>query len=54
MSRISGRRLSCRIALIAHDNKKADLTEWARFNRAVLAEHELVATGTTGELLARS
>jgi methylglyoxal synthase len=53
MSRISGRRLSCRIALIAHDNKKADITEWARFNRAVLAEHELVATGTTGELLAR-
>jgi methylglyoxal synthase len=45
--------LSCRIALIAHDNKKADITEWAKFNRAVLAQHQLVATGTTGELLGR-
>jgi methylglyoxal synthase len=41
-----------RVALIAHDNKKADLREWARFNRAVLARHRLCATGTTGRLLA--
>jgi methylglyoxal synthase len=41
-----------RIALIAHDNKKADLREWARFNRAVLAGHSLWATGNTGRLLA--
>ncbi|MGH9149166.1 MAG: methylglyoxal synthase [Acidimicrobiales bacterium] len=40
-----------RIALIAHDNKKADLAEWARFNRDLLAAHELVATGTTGLVL---
>jgi methylglyoxal synthase len=40
-----------KIALIAHDNKKADLAEWARFNRALLAEHDLWATGTTGQLL---
>jgi methylglyoxal synthase len=53
MSSTSGPRVSCRIALIAHDHKKADITEWARFNRAVLAEHELIATGTTGELLSR-
>jgi methylglyoxal synthase len=39
------------IALIAHDNKKGDLAEWARFNCAGLAQHELVATGTTGQLL---
>ena len=39
------------IALIAHDNKKGDLAEWARFNRASLAQHELIATGTTGQLL---
>jgi methylglyoxal synthase len=39
------------IALIAHDNKKGDLAEWARFNRAQLAHHDLVATGTTGRLL---
>lgn len=40
-----------RIALIAHDNKKRDLIEWAAFNRGLLAEHELYATGTTGQLL---
>jgi methylglyoxal synthase len=39
------------IALIAHDNKKADLIEWARFNRALLESHDLLATGTTGLLL---
>ena len=40
-----------KIALVAHDNKKLDLMEWAKFNRDTLAEHELYATGTTGALL---
>lgn len=40
-----------RIALVAHDNKKPDLLEWARFNRESLAQHEVFATGTTGKLL---
>jgi len=40
-----------RIALVAHDNKKQDLLEWAHYNRELLARHELLATGTTGILL---
>ncbi|HEX6535269.1 MAG TPA: methylglyoxal synthase [Gemmatimonadaceae bacterium] len=40
-----------RVVLIAHDNCKADLLEWARYNRGTLAEHTLFATGTTGQLL---
>ncbi len=40
-----------KIALVAHDNKKRDLVEWAEFNRELLAHHKLYATGTTGELL---
>jgi methylglyoxal synthase len=42
-----------KIALVAHDNKKRDLLEWARFNRDLLAEHIVYATGTTGSLLAQ-
>ena len=42
-----------RIALIAHDNKKRTLLEWARYNREVLAGHDLCGTGTTGKLIAR-
>jgi methylglyoxal synthase len=41
-----------RIALIAHDNCKHEMLEWARFNRETLDGHELYATGTTGALLA--
>ena len=40
-----------KIALVAHDNKKYDLVEWAKFNRDLLAHHAIYATGTTGELL---
>jgi methylglyoxal synthase len=40
-----------RIALVAHDNKKKDLVEWATHNMNALARHELIATGTTGKLI---
>src|SRR2546430_10403645 len=40
-----------RIALIAHDNKKQDMLEWAEYNLALLAGHELFATAPTGRIL---
>jgi methylglyoxal synthase len=42
-----------RVGLVAHDNKKRDLVEWARYNMAFLSRQELWATGTTGSLLER-
>jgi methylglyoxal synthase len=39
------------IALVAHDSKKEALLEWVRYNRHVLQEHRLYATGTTGAIL---
>ena len=33
-----------RIALIAHDNRKPDMIDWARYNRGTLARHDLFAT----------
>jgi methylglyoxal synthase len=41
-----------RLALIAHDRRKPDLLDWVAYNRPVLQEHELFATGTTGRLVA--
>ena len=40
-----------KIALIAHDNKKKDLVEWAKFNKGNLSKYDLCATGTTGSRL---
>jgi len=42
------------LALIAHDKKKADMIALAGKYRALLARHELYATGTTGKLITES
>ena len=39
------------VVLIAHDSRKDDLLEWVKYNRPVLREHRLFATGTTGALV---
>mgnify|MGYP003477603081 FL=1 len=40
-----------KIALVAHDHKKQDLLTWCTYNRSILAPHEFVGTGTTGQLI---
>jgi methylglyoxal synthase len=45
---LNGRK---RIALVAHDNKKDELIEWAIFNRTTLSKHRLYGTGTTGAMV---
>lgn len=40
-----------RVGLVAHDHKKADLLDWAAYNKSVLMGHDLIGTGTTGRLV---
>jgi methylglyoxal synthase len=40
-----------RIALVAHDNMKDEMLEWAAHHRTELSNHILVGTGTTGRLV---
>lgn len=40
-----------RIALVAHDYRKADLLDWALGHKELLLQHDLYATGTTGKML---
>lgn len=40
-----------KIALVAHDHKKHELMDWAKYNKRVLIQHEICSTGTTGNLL---
>lgn len=54
MSNIRTLKPRKRIAIIAHDNKKAELIDWVYYNRGVLSRHELFATGTTGRLVEES
>src|SRR6478609_11363217 len=51
MSTIYKMAASKRIALVAHDNKKTELIEWAVYNKSVLSMHRLFATGTTGKMI---
>jgi len=39
------------IALVAHDNRKADLAQWVDYNAAKLSVHHLICTGTTGRMV---
>ena len=43
-----------KIALIAHDRKKENLIEFSIAYRHILAEHDLYATGTTGQLISEA
>ncbi len=40
-----------RIALVAHDNRKEDMTQWVEWNWELLIKHRLICTGTTGRLV---
>jgi len=42
------------IALVAHDNRKADMVDWAVFNADTLSKHKIVCTGTTGSLIKKA
>ena len=42
-----------KIALVAHDNMKRDMIEWASFNKEFLQQHYLYATGTSGKIKSR-
>lgn len=40
-----------KIALVAHDNRKKDLVEWLEYNYQTLMGHQLICTGTTGQMV---
>ena len=40
-----------RIALVAHDDRKKDLIQWAEWNYEILMHHKLISTATTGSLV---
>ena len=42
------------IALVAHDQRKADMVEWTVFNADTLSKHTLICTGTTGNLIKKA
>ncbi len=42
------------IALIAHDNKKHEIVNWALENKGILGNYDLCGTGTTAKLVAEA
>jgi len=42
------------IAIVAHDQRKADMVDWAVFNADTLSKHKIVCTGTTGTLIKKA
>ena len=40
------------VALIAHDNKKHEMIQWALTNKKALSRFKLCGTGTTAKLVA--
>lgn len=42
------------IALVAHDQRKADMVDWAKYNAKYLSRHRLICTGTTGSLIKKA
>lgn len=50
----NGMEKQLKIALVAHDNRKADMVEWAVFNAEMLSKHKLICTGTTGSLIQKA
>jgi methylglyoxal synthase len=43
-----------RIALVAHDNKKPEILEWANAHKELLASNDLFGTGSTGTMLEKN
>jgi len=43
-----------KIALIAHDKKKGEIIEFAKKYKEILSKYDLVATGTTGKMIAEA
>ena len=46
--------MSLTLALVAHDQKKADMAEWVIRNHEVLRHHKIVSTATTGRIVAEA
>ncbi len=44
-------KVTKRIGLVAHDERKSDLLEWVKYNSEKLTIHQIWATGTTGKVI---